>query len=251
MQLSYLFSKETMVLNLTVDTKDQALSEMADQLVKAGKMDDKTAFLEALQAREDQSTTGVGDEIAIPHAQSAYLSQPEIVFARAADGVEWESLDGQPAKLLFMIAAPKDGSNEHLSALAKLSGVLMKPGVKDTLLAAEDEDEVIDLFASYEEEEESAEESDAQAVAATSPGSESEDDQPYILAVTACPTGIAHTFMAEEKLKESAKAKNIDIKVETNGQNGVNNRLTKSDIDRATAIIVAADKQVEMARFDG
>ena len=265
MQLSELFSPALMDLDLQAESKQAALESLAKLLHQEGKISQPDIFLQALLNRESQSTTGVGDEIAIPHAQDEDLAVPVIVFARVNSGLDWEAMDGQPAKLIFLIAAPKDGNNDHLSALAKLSGVLMKEGVKDQLLQASGPDQVLSVFKSYEEEPKDSQETESddtgqaghkdqdpnESQAATAPSEQASQEEPYILAVTACPTGIAHTFMAEEKLKETAKKRSININVETNGQNGVNNRLTKQDIQAATAIIVAADKQVDMARFDG
>ena len=244
MKLSDLFIKEAMDLHLTTSTKKETLQHLAGNFASLGKVSDVDAYVAALEAREAQSTTGVGDEIAIPHAQHESITQAAIVFGRSEQGIEWESFDGQPAKLIFMIAAPAGGGGEHLQALAKLSSVLMNPEAKAALLQAGDSDEVVEVFKKFEEPQEEAVEEVAEEAAPS-------NDDVYILAVTACPTGIAHTFMAEEKLKQAGKTAGYKIKVETNGQSGIGNRLTKEDIERATAVIVAADKQVEMARFDG
>ena len=244
MKLSDLFIKEAMDLHLTTSTKKETLQHLAGNFASLGKVSDVDAYVAALEAREAQSTTGVGDEIAIPHAQHESITQAAIVFGRSEQGIEWESFDGQPAKLIFMIAAPAGGGGEHLQALAKLSSVLMNPEAKAALLQAGNTDEVVEVFKKFEEPQQEAIEEVAEEAA-------SSNEDVYILAVTACPTGIAHTFMAEEKLKQAGKTAGYKIKVETNGQSGIGNRLTKEDIQRATAIIVAADKQVEMARFDG
>ncbi len=238
MKLSELFDTKAMNLTMKATEKSEALEELASLLV-SGK--EKELYVEALQAREAQSTTGVGEEIAIPHAQHEVIKEAAIVFGRKVDGLEWASFDGQPAKLFFMIAAPV-GTGEHLQALAKLSSVLMQPSVKEALLKASTPEDIIAIFTEFDEE---SNQKTAPKEVATS------TDEPYILAVTACPTGIAHTFMAEEKLKHAAKNLGVKIKVETNGQAGINNKLTSKEINEATAIIVAADKQVEMARFNG
>lgn len=247
MKLSQLFVKEAMNLSLETTDKSSTLRYLAESYAQAGGVSDVDSYVAKLEAREGQSTTGVGEEIAIPHAQDASIQQAAIVFARSAEGVEWESFDGLPAKLIFMIAAP-EGGGEHLQALASLSSILMNPEAKEALLNAQTPDEVVNVIAQFEADKE--EEKSQQAAAAVEEEIQSSSDA-YILAVTACPTGIAHTYMAEEKLNQAAKKAGYEIKVETNGQTGVGNRLTKADIDRATAIIVAADKQVEMARFDG
>ena len=248
MKLAQLFVKEAMDLNLQTTDKATTLRHLAERFAQAGGVSDVDSYIEKLSAREAQSTTGVGDEIAIPHAQDATIKEAAIVFARAKAGVEWASFDGQAAKLIFMIAAP-EGGGEHLQALAKLSSILMNPEAKTALLEAETAEAVVAVIAGYEADKEAAElaEANKEAAAQVEPHS----DEIYILAVTACPTGIAHTYMAEEKLNQAAKKAGYAIKVETNGQTGVGNRLTKADIERATAIIVAADKQVEMARFNG
>lgn len=250
MKLSDLFINDAMDLSLTTTSKTEALYHLANLYEKVGGVTDVQQFVERLEAREAQSTTGVGDEIAIPHAQHESIKQAAIVFGRSNEGIEWESFDGQKAKLIFMIAAP-EGGGEHLSALAKLSSALMNPTVKAALLKAQSTQEILGIFQTYEANEE-LEAQEAQATATTVvPAEATNEVEPYVLAVTACPTGIAHTFMAEEKLKQAGQKAGIRIKVETNAQSGIGNRLTKADIDAATAIIVAADKQVEMARFNG
>lgn len=238
MKLANLFDTQAMDLSLSVNTKEETLYHLANLLHSIDGIQDVDGYVEQLKAREAQSTTGVGDEIAIPHAQHDSISEPRIVFARSQQGIEWDSFDGQPAKLIFMIAAP-EGGGEHLKALASLSSVLMNPEAKEGLLQASSPVEIIDIISRFDatDEEETPTEEDGSF--------------PSVLAVTACPTGIAHTYMAEEKLKQAAKEQNVSIKVETNGQSGVEHRLTADEIAHASAIIVAADKQVEMARFDG
>lgn len=240
MKLTDLFVKEAMDLNLTTQTKSDTLQHLAERFADIGGVSDVASYVEKLEAREAQSTTGVGDEIAIPHAQDQTIQQAAIIFGRSDKGIEWEAFDGQPVKLIFMIAAP-EGGGEHLAALAELSKVLLKPEAKAGLLSAETPEAVIDVFEQFAEKQSETLENQVDV----------ENDAPYILAVTACPTGIAHTYMAEEKLTQAAAKAGYPIKVETNGQTGVGNRLTAEDINKATAIIVAADKQVEMARFDG
>ncbi|WAW14796.1 PTS fructose transporter subunit IIABC [Peptostreptococcus equinus] len=260
MKLSELILKEAMDLSLQTSEKNETLYHLANNFAKTGLLTNVDSYVEKLKAREAEFTTGVGDEIAIPHAQDASIKKPAIIMGRSDKGIDWNSFDGQPAKLLFMIAAP-EGGGEHLKALASLSKVLLIPEAKAELLAASNADQVVDIFDKYDESEgskinsnnESKEEVIDKEInnSTSTPSPIIAEDKPYILAVTACPTGIAHTFMAEEKLKQAAKLAGYPIKVETNGQSGVGNRLTKTDIDKATAIIVAADKQVEMARFNG
>lgn len=246
MKLANLFVKEAMDLALVTTDKKSTLVHLAQNYANAGGVSDVDSYVAKLEERESQSTTGVGEEIAIPHAQDASIKEAAIVFARSQSGVEWDSFDGLPVKLIFMIAAP-EGGGEHLQALAKLSSILMNPEAKEALLVAATPDEVVDTIAHYEAEKEAAQtQQESQVVSTTA-----SDSDIYLLAVTACPTGIAHTYMAEEKLNQAAAKAGYGIKVETNGQTGVGNKLTREDIERATAIIVAADKQVEMARFDG
>ncbi|MBG9982680.1 PTS sugar transporter subunit IIA [Aerococcaceae bacterium DSM 111020] len=243
MKLAELFDIEAMDLEMPSMLKDETLHYLASRFNQVGGVSDVEGYVERLQARENQSTTGIGDEIAIPHAQHPSIVKPAIVFGRNKEGIDWQSFDDQPAKLIFMIAAPEGGGGEHLQALASLSSVLMNPEAKERLLNAQTPEEVFNTISEFDKKDEPEEE------AITNVSTNSGDE--YVLAVTACPTGIAHTYMAEEKLKQAGEALGVPIKVETNGQSGVGNRLTKEDIEKATAIIVAADKQVEMARFDG
>lgn len=245
MRLSELFNVEAIFLDLPTDERDATLNYLANQFADLGGVSDPEAYLEKLLAREEQSTTGIGDEIAIPHAQHESIQKPAIIFGRHEEGIDWDSFDGQPAKLIFMIAAPEGGGDTHLKALAGLSKILMNEEAKAEFLQANRPEEILATVQKYEEN--PAEEETEQAESAPAPAS----DDSYLVAVTACPTGIAHTYMAEERLKKAAEAAGVEIKVETNGQSGVENRLTASDIERADAVIVAADKQVEMARFNG
>ena len=230
MKLTDVLNYDLVQFGFSAADKKEALDKLTSMLVEKNIIASKENFLNALLAREAQSTTGVGENVAIPHAKSADFDKAMIVYAKSDEGVEWESFDGQPAKHIFMICAPDGGADEHLKALASLSQALMDADVKVGLDKATTKTE-----APKKEEKQAA----------------SKGEKPYIIAVTACPTGIAHTFMAAEKIKETAKAMGLDVKVETNGQIGVENKLTKEDIERAAGIIVAADKKVEVARFDG
>lgn len=243
MKITQLLTEATIVLNLSATSKLQVLEELANQLDRAGKLTDKRAFTEAIMERESQSTTGIGDGIAIPHAKSAAVKLPAIAFGRSLDGVDFESLDGQPANLFFMIAATEGANDDHLEALSRLATFLMDDQFRTHILAARSKQQVLQIVA---DKEASVEEPEA-----TVENIPTSTAQKKILAVTACPTGIAHTYMAAEKLKERAKELGISLKVETNGSSGVKNRLTAEDIAGADAIIVAADTKVEMSRFDG
>ena len=249
MRITELLTKDTIAMELSASDKDGVINELIDQLDQAGKLNDKAAYQQAIFDREAQSTTGIGEGIAIPHAKVEAVEQPAIAFGKSQAGVDYQSLDMQPAHLFFMIAAPAGGAQTHLDALAKLSGILMDDQVRAELLAANSPEEVLNIInkaddeATDEEKEEVVE--DASAVPA------GEEEKTYILAVTACPTGIAHTYMARDALKKQAGKMDVNIKVETNGSGGVKNRLTREDIEKATGIIVAADVHVETDRFDG
>lgn len=239
MRITELLTKETILLSINGTSKIDAIDSLVDVLVKAKKINDREDFKTAILKREEQSTTGVGDGIAIPHAKTKSVIEPAIVFGKSEAGVDYESLDGQPSHLFFMIAAPEGANNTHLEALARLSGMLMRPEVRGKLMAAASENEVIQIINSYDE---SDEEEEVQSVS---------DSKNFIVAVTACPTGIAHTYMAADALKAKAAELGVDIKVETNGSGGAKNVLTADDIKNAAAVIVAADTKVEMGRFAG
>lgn len=240
MKITELLTSSTVILNLQAKTKAAAIDELVNKLNEAGKLTDKAKFKEAILAREAQSTTGIGEGIAIPHAKTSAVKVPAIAFGRSKEGVDYEALDGQPSHLFFMIAAPEGANNAHLETLSRLSSMLMNPAFRSKIENASTVNEV--LAAIDEQEREATEEETV---------SSSSGSGKKVLAVTACPTGIAHTYMAADALKAKAKEMGIDIKVETNGSSGVKNALTAQEIQEATAIIVAADKQVEMDRFDG
>lgn len=239
MNITDLLKKDTIQLNLGSRTKADVIEELVDVLDRAGKLSDRNGYRDAILAREAQSTTGLGEGIAIPHAKTKAVKEPAIAFGRS-EGIDYEALDGQDSRLFFMIAAGEHANNEHLETLSKLSVFLMDPNFQERLYAAKSEDDVIRAI----EEKEAAEAAPVEAKAV-------KEDAPYILAVTACPTGIAHTYMAADSLKQKADAMGVELKVETNGSTGVKNELTSADIAKATAIIVAADKAVEMDRFAG
>ncbi|MCG3419271.1 PTS fructose transporter subunit IIABC [Oceanobacillus jordanicus] len=241
MKITELLKQETIILDLQANTKENVLTELIDQLNRAGKLQDKQKFTEGILGREEQSTTGIGEGIAIPHAKSAAVKEPAIAFGRSTDGIDYDSLDGQPAHLFFMIAATDGANNAHLEALSRLSTFLMDEKFRTKIYEATSVDHILEAVNQKEAELDEPEE----------PVTDAPADSKKILAVTACPTGIAHTYMAAEKLNETAKEMGINIKVETNGSSGVKNRLTEEEIAEADAIIVAADTKVEMARFDG
>ena len=241
MNIIELLNPNVMILDLKSKDKLAAITEMVDKLAEENCISDKEVFKQGIIAREEQTTTGLGDGIAMPHAKNKAVVTPTVLFAKSEEGLDYEALDGQPTHLFFMIAAPEGANDTHLQALASLSRLLIKPEFVASLKTVETSDDVIRLF------KEATAEQDTPAEETTPVDS----SQPFVVAVTACPTGIAHTYMAEDALKNKAAEMGISIKVETNGSDGVKNRLTAEDIERATAVIVAADKQVEMARFDG
>ena len=238
MKIAELLTKDIMNLSLASTEKDAVIDELIESLDKAGKLNDKKAFKQAILAREEQSTTGIGDGIAIPHAKTSAVKEPAVAFGRTKTGADFDSLDGKPAHLFFMIAAPEGANNTHLEVLSRLSSILIKEEVREKLMTAETKDDILAIFDQYDKEDEEQ-------------AAETAGEKKFIVAVTACPTGIAHTYMAADSLKEKAAELGVDIKVETNGASGVKNRLTAEDIEKAEAVIVAADTKVEMNRFAG
>ncbi|HEM6121680.1 TPA: PTS sugar transporter subunit IIA [Streptococcus suis] len=241
MKIQDVLRKDVMLLDLQATSKEAVIDEMIASLVEKGYVTDFEVFKTGIMNREAQTTTGLGDGIAMPHAKNAAVKEATVLFAKSNNGVDYASLDGQPTDLFFMIAAPEGANDTHLAALAELSKYLMKAGFADRLRAATNPEEVIAVFDTAEAADKAAEE----VVAAPS------GDRPFIVAVTACTTGIAHTYMAEEALKKQAAEMGVDIKVETNGASGVGNKLTAEDIKNAAGVIIAADKAVDMPRFNG
>ncbi|MEC2037358.1 fructose-specific PTS transporter subunit EIIC [Bacillus altitudinis] len=243
MKITELLTKHTIKLQLDSQQKEAVIEELVTVLDTAGKLNDKEGYKAAVVNREKQSSTGIGEGIAIPHAKTASVKEPAIAFGRSTAGVDYESLDGQPSHLVFMIAATEGANNTHLEALSRLSTLLMREEIRKQLLEAATEDEIIEIINTHDKDDEEEEEVKEEPAAPGKPAK--------ILAVTACPTGIAHTFMAADALKEKAKEMGVDIKVETNGSSGIKHALTAKEIEETPAIIVAADKQVEMERFKG
>ena len=236
--ITNLLTLECINLNLKGQTKQEIIDEMVEILYQGGKLNDKEEYKKAILAREAQSSTGLEEGIAIPHAKTSAVKIPSIAFGLSKNGVDYESLDGEPSKLFFMIAAPANASDTHIEILSKLTTMLLDDEIREKLLEVKTEQEVIDILTSDIKEEEKKEE-------------EVSDEFPEVLAVTACPTGIAHTYMAADALIKKAKEIGVNIKVETNGSTGVKNEITAEEIKRAKGIIVAADKNVEMERFAG
>ena len=235
MKITELLDINSIDLNTQISNKEEAIDHLVNLLDQSGKLNDKEIYKESVLNREAQSTTGIGDGVAIPHGQSEGVETAGLSAMVVKEGLDFKSLDGQPTYLFFMIGAPKDSGGAHLQALAQLSTLLMEEDFRNALINASSKEEFLQLIDAKENKKEEVK----------------EIVHPAVLAVTACPTGIAHTFMAAKALQQAGEALNISIKVETNGQEGVKNQLTQEDIEHCKAIIVAADKNVEMARFDG
>ena len=246
MKIQDLLNKKVMLLDLQATTKEAAIDEMINSLVDNGVVTDFDVFKAGIMAREAQTSTGLGDGIAMPHSKNAAVKEATVLFAKSNRGVDYESLDGQPTDLFFMIAAPEGANDTHLAALAELSKYLMQDGFADCLRQVTSPDEVIAAFNTGEEEAQAEEAKKAQAVPLLVTS-----DKPLTLAVTACTTGIAHTYMAEESLIKTGEEMGVNVRVETNGASGVGTPLTAEEISKAVGVIVAADKAVETARFDG
>ena len=246
MKIQDVLNKNVMLFDLQATDKEGVINEMVQSLVDNGVVTDFDTFKAGIMNREAQTSTGLGDGIAMPHSKNEAVKEATVLFAKSNKGVDYASLDGQPTDLFFMIAAPEGANDTHLAALAEWSKDLMKPGFADKLRQASTPDQVIAAFDAEEQEAAAEEAKKAEAVkeAASS-------DKPLIVAVTACTTGIAHTYMAEEALIKKGEEMGVTVRVETNGASGVGNRLTAEEIAKAEGVIIAADKAVETARFDG
>lgn len=246
MKIQDVLNKNVMLFDLQATDKEGVINEMVQSLVDNGVVTDFETFKTGIMNREAQTSTGLGDGIAMPHSKNEAVKEATVLFAKSNKGVDYASLDGQPTDLFFMIAAPEGANDTHLAALAELSKYLMKPGFADKLRQARTPDQVIAAFDAEEQEAAAEEAKKAEAVkeAASS-------DKPLIVAVTACTTGIAHTYMTEEALIKKGEEMGVTVRVETNGASGVGNRLTAEEIAKAEGVIIAADKAVETARFDG
>ncbi|MGV2963873.1 PTS fructose transporter subunit IIABC [Paenibacillus sp. AGC30] len=268
MRITDLMIQETMIMDLQATTKDEAIDELIASLNRSGRINDPVLFKEMIYKREAESSTGIGGGIAMPHAKTTAVNEPTVVFAKSRKGLDFEALDDQPAHVFFMIAAPEGAGNTHLRTLAALSRLLIDSDFISQLMSTDTPAEVSALFdakqAEAAEKEAAKEKAKAEKAANAASGSTSNQQQntsgvivgnanseDFVVAVTACPTGIAHTFMAEDALKKKAQEMGINIRVETNGSEGAQNVLTADEIARAKGVIVAADKNVEMARFDG
>lgn len=245
MRITDLLNQENINLEGNVTNKQDCIEQMVELMATAGNISNQEAYQQAVFEREELSTTGIGEGIAIPHAKSDAVLRPGLAAMVIPDGVDYDSIDGQLVTLVFLIAAPNSKDNVHLDVLSNLSMLLMDEQFTTNLRNAKSKEEFLRFIdeaekAQHAKEEEKERTADAERAIGY-----------QILAVTACPTGIAHTFMAAESLENTAKEKGYRLKVETNGSSGIKNKLTQEEIDQATCIIVAADKNVEMARFEG
>lgn len=246
MKIQDVLNKNVMLFDLQATDKEGVINEMVQSLLDNGVVTDFETFKTGIMNREAQTSTGLGDGIAMPHSKNEAVKEATVLFAKSNKGVDYASLDGQPTDLFFMIAAPEGANDTHLAALAELSKYLMKPGFADKLRQVSTPDQVI---AAFDAEEQVAAAEEAKKAEAVKEAASS--DKPLIVAVTACTTGIAHTYMAEEALIKKGEEMGVTVRVETNGASGVGNRLTAEEIAKAEGVIIAADKAVETARFDG
>nr|WP_315045344.1 fructose-specific PTS transporter subunit EIIC [uncultured Leptotrichia sp.] len=251
MRISDLLIKDRINLDVQANDKPSLIRELAKLHEKTGVLNDYEGYVEALEAREAQSSTGIGEGIAIPHAKTKYVKEPALAMGRKMSGIDYQSLDGDPATLFFMIAAPDGANNTHIETLARLSQLLLDDDFKAALEKAPTADAVLDIINKTEAEkfpdESKKEEVKEEPVA----NSTSSGDEPYIIAATACPTGIAHTYMAAAALKKAAEEMGVKIKVETNGADGRKDILTSDDIKKAKGVILAINRNIEVDRFDG
>lgn len=243
MRITDLLNPESIQLNASPKSKTEAIDMLVALQVKGGKIADENEYKKGILAREEQGSTAVGEGIAIPHAKSSAVNAPSLAAMTVPAGVDYEALDDEPSNLLFMIAAPAGGGDVHLEVLSRLMTILMDEDFRANLLAAKDKREFLKVIDDMEQEKYPDE--------PVRKPTEIQNDKIRVLAVTACPTGIAHTYMAAEALEKAGKKLGISIKVETNGSGGAKNILTQKEIDECDGIIVAADKTVEMSRFDG
>ncbi|MEZ8389985.1 fructose-specific PTS transporter subunit EIIC [Vibrio splendidus] len=234
--ITTLINQDLIKLSLSANSKEDVFKELIDVLYAQGRISDKAQFLADIKAREEQGNTGFEEGIALPHAKSSAVIKPAVVIGVHQQGIEYGADDGQPSKLFFMIASPDGGDNHHIEVLAELSSKLIEEGFIESFMNAESQQAALELLLAKPEPSETE---------------TNVEKQGFIIGVTGCPAGVAHTYLAAEALEKGAAALGYDIKVETNGSIGVKNSPTQEEIERADAIVVACDKQVDMARFAG
>lgn len=244
MEIRDLLKPELMIFDLKANDKMSAIEEIASKFFEKGYVKDKEDFKKGLIAREEEGSTALGESVAIPHTKNETVKEPAVLFARKIGGLDYEALDGEPTEIFFSIGAPAGENNLHVETLAELSKMIMKEGFIDDLKKCSNAEEVYGIIDKYSEKKKDPVVESVGEVEAT-------NSDIKLLAVTACPNGIAHTYMAQEALEKAAKKAGVAIKVETNGSDGIKNRLTVKEIEEADAIIIAADKKVETNRFDG
>ena len=242
MEIKDLLKKELMIMDLKASTKMEAIDEMVAKLKEKNIISDEVVFKDLILKREEKSSTGLGEGIAMPHAKTSVVNTPAVLFARSNKGIDYDALDGEPVYIFFMIAASEGAHDLHIDTLAKLSKMLLNDDFTQGLKTCGTPDDVYALVDKYSEKPQEAVKEEIKETQST--------NKKKILAVTACPTGIAHTYMAEAALKEAGEKLGVDVKVETNGADGIKNNLTPNDINEAVGIIVAADKKVETACFN-
>lgn len=243
MKIKDLLKKELMIMDLKATSKLEAINEMVKKLKDEGIISDEEMFKDFILKREEKGTTGLGDGIAMPHAKTTAVKIPAVLFAKSKNGVDYEALDGEPVHIFFMIAATEGAHDSHIETLAKLSKMLINDEFVKELMTCENPDRVHELVDKFSVEEASKEETKIEEKKSL--------DKPYIIAATACPTGIAHTYMAAEALRKAAAEMGVKIKVETNGADGRKDVLTAEDIEKATGVILAINRSIETDRFDG
>jgi len=237
-KITDLLKEDIINLDIIANTKEELLDSMIEILDKNGRLNSKEEYKNAILTREEQSSTGLEDGLAIPHAKTSAVKIPSIAFGRVKNGIEYGAMDDEKSYLFFMIAAPENANDEHIETLTRLTTYFLNDGFKEKLMKANTSKDIIKAI-QYEEVKIQKEEKSLNL------------DEDFILAVTACPVGIAHTYMAADSLKNAGKDMGINIKVETNGSVGVKNQLQEEEIKKAKCIIIAADKSVEMPRFKG
>lgn len=237
MKITDLLNEKAIQLNAVAKSKQEAIDKLIDLMQQNGNINNREEYRKVVMKREEEGTTGIGEGIAIPHGKSEAVSKPGLAVMVVPNGVEFNSLDGQPAKLLFLIAAPNSKDNIHLEVLSRLSTLLMDTEFREALLNAKTPNEFLTCIDRAERKKQGE--------------TKSQNEKYEILAITACPTGIAHTYMAAEALEKMGEQLGHKVKVETHGQSGVKNKFTKEEIKNAKAVIIAADTKVDLSRFDG
>ena len=251
MEIKDLLKRELMIFDLLSNDKDSTIKELTHKFFEHGYVKSEEDFANGLRAREEEGSTALGDSVAIPHSKNKTVNEPAVLFALKKDGLDYDALDGGPTKVFFSIAAPDGENNIHVETLAELSKMIMKAGFIDDLLKTTNSDEVYAVIDKYSEPKKEKSKVVVENTQNSPTSTETIGEKDFIVAVTACPNGIAHTYMAQEGLEEAARKAGVDIKVETNGSDGIKNKLTADEINRAKAVIITADKKVETNRFDG